>query len=301
MRFIGRGSNVTALMLFAALRTQGQTPDLPPPLPMPKASAKPSAAPGPMVGYEIRWISTSSPEWRGKFDTRLQILVRQAGSSVWSIDSGTLHDLLNEFQKDPRCNILQSPKVTTPVNQTAQVVNEESVSYVAHMRPVIPKPHESAPKSAFEPEVDKVQDGIRLRLSSGQLLPQEGIRVHVSLEETRLIRIHTTRVTHVAAAKPGESSANESRIGKLFHSAGADSGSQVQTSTIQVPEVVWSTIEGNWLIPKDGALLMSAGPRTIAGRRGKETYAERVVAISFQVPESPGSVQTPVANASPLP
>ncbi|WP_422924946.1 hypothetical protein [Singulisphaera sp. PoT] len=279
---IGFGLIATGLATLSVLPARAQAPAIPPP--SPAANAKPAAtqaAPsGPMIGYEIRWVSTTSPDWRGKFDDRLKVLARKSGSTVWAVDRAGLKAVLDGFQQDTQCNILQSPKVTTPVDQTARVENMESINYVAHVNQVPANPQDPASKPAFDPEVDKVQDGIRLQLSSGKLTPDEGIRVHIALEEARLVRMHTTRVARPAEAKSGESaSASESRITKLFRNEGAQS----VTATIQVPEVAWNLIDGDWTIPERGALVMSAGPRTVTGKRGKEGYAERVVFISYEL------------------
>ncbi len=273
---------IAAVLTAVASPVVGQTPAAP--RPVPRANAKPKAPAGPMVTYEIRSISMGSPEWRGKFDGRLKPIAHQAGSSVWMVDDDTLREMLTELQRDPRSSIIQAPKVVTPVDQTAKVTNEEAVNYVAHVKKVVDKTEPSSQKTAFQPELDKIQNGIRLMLSGGRLVPQKGVRVRVSLEDTHLVGFHTTTVSSEPDSNTGGPHAqSESRLGKLLHGVARDSGAHDVSATIQIPEVAWSMIEGEWLVPENGALILSAGPRSLLGKRGKEGYSERIVAISVRV------------------
>ena len=54
------------------------------------------------------------------------------------------------------------------------------------------------------------------------------------------------------------------------------------SAQIQVPEVDSRRIDGEWLIPSDGALLVSLGPYTEGSSVIKKQYEERMIMISIK-------------------
>ena len=59
----------------------------------------------------------------------------------------------------------------------------------------------------------------------------------------------------------------------------ADEGAVV---SIEVPEIASQEIAGEWLIPKDGILLVSFGPHTVAGKDGKAVIRERLAILEAE-------------------
>ena len=79
--------------------------------------------------------------------------------------------------------------------------------------------------------------------------------------------------------------------------------------SIEVPEIATQEIAGEWLIPKDGVLLVSFGPYTVAGQDGKAAVRERLAILEAAVAEIGGVDRasttdpraTSAAAAAPLP
>jgi len=80
------------------------------------------------------------------------------------------------------------------------------------------------------------------------------------------------------------------------HSVG-DPGS---ASRVLVPEIARAKVEGEWLIPADGVLIVSLGARTIADAAGKAVVRERLAVIEVNPAEATAAA-CPVEAASPRP
>ena len=80
------------------------------------------------------------------------------------------------------------------------------------------------------------------------------------------------------------------------------------TIALEVPEIGSQEIAGEWLIPKEGILLVSFGPHTVAGKDGKPVIHERLAIIEAEeaVPASVSGVINegihpgPIRGATPL-
>ncbi len=59
---------------------------------------------------------------------------------------------------------------------------------------------------------------------------------------------------------------------------------------IEVPEIASQEVAGEWLIPKDGILLVGFGPHTVAGKDGKAVIRERLAIIEAEA-VTDGAVQ----------
>jgi hypothetical protein len=252
------------------------------------------AADGPAIGYEVRYVAMGSLDWRGRFDTRLRPVARRGGAAVWSADAATFRDLLTYCQEEPHCNVIQAPKAVAPAGGAIRVVSETSRHYVAHLKRRADGPVDRATKVAFEPELDEVREGLSLLLSHGQ--PADaGLLARVALDETRFVAFHTAthseaiEVRHEESLVPGldESTVRQVPVlNRLFRNVGI--GRQRISAQIQVPEVVSTRVEGEWLIPKDGVLIVGLGPCSRPGKGGQETLQDRLVVIGYRpVPTSP--------------
>jgi hypothetical protein len=252
----------------------------------------PAPAP-PQITFEIREITVASPDWRGKMLPRLEPVARQEGATVWALDRQGLIDLLG----DTRCNIVQAPKMVANVGEPVRMTNETSHKYVAHLKRVSDGPPNEGTHIAFVPEVAEVHDGVRVNVLSSHLKGPV-LFAKVAVEQNQLLSFVTTKYTEsvksqsLTKEKADDDVVKTSLIDRIRpeHSGGASiSGS------IQIPEVVSRRIEGEWMIPSEGALLVSMGP---SARRDKglrsSSYQERLIAITAR-PVADAPVATPPA------
>lgn len=224
--------------------------------------AGPSAATGPMISYEIRYVTLSDSDWRGKFDPQLKSVARQGGAAVWAADALTTRELLTYWGTNSSTNILQAPKAVTPSGGEVRFVNEQQIHYVAHLERVADGPVNKATKVAFKPEIDQVHDGIRARLSSGRVEDQ-GLRALIRIDSDRLQAFETSKYSEKGAS-----------------------------AVIQVPVVESARVDGEWVIPKDGALIVSLGAGKSKGKIIREVRPEHLLVLSYR--PAPGESPTPV-------
>ncbi len=295
-------------LLMAALGGVDEAPDS---NAAPKAVVSRAGVPatmgGPMVAFEIRDIRVSSPEWRGKLFVRMQPVSRQEGAAVWSLDPASFKELVDLCQADPRSNVVQAPKMITRVGDPARMTSEETHQYVASVKRVADGPPNRATKLAFEPQLDKVHNGVRVNVLSSRLKGQN-LFARVVIDENRLVANHTVKYTEAVQPKPGADPevAKASFLDRLNPNRGPRAAAM--NATIQVPEVDSRRVEGEWLIPGDGALLVSLGPRALHERgfqKGYEQkgYEEHLIAITARPVAEPARapVPQPARASSPQP
>lgn len=238
-----------------------------------------TAATGPMISYEVRFVTTNDLDWRGQFDPSLKPVARQGGAAAWSADAATTRALFTHWQENTSTNIMMAPRAVTPSDGEVRVVNELRVNYVAHLERVADGAVNKATALAFRPEVDQVRDGIRAQFSAGRLEDQ-GLRARVAIDLDRLVHFRTATYSETVypAVTPGDDSPRQSRPTGL-------------AATIQVPVVDSSRIDGEWVIPKDGALIVSMGIEA-TGKVFKKSRSEKLLVISYR-PE-PGQEPAPI-------
>ncbi len=155
-----------------------------------------------MISFEIRDIRVTSPDWRGKFVVQMQPVSRQEGTAVWSLDPAGFRELLHFCQGDTRCNVLQAPKMTVRVGDPAKMTSEETVQYVASLKRLADGPPNQSTRLAFEPQIDRVHNGVRVKVLSSQL-KDKNLFARVVIDENRLVAMHTVKYTEVVQPKPG--------------------------------------------------------------------------------------------------
>ncbi|SIO58389.1 hypothetical protein SAMN05444166_5661 [Singulisphaera sp. GP187] len=250
-----------------------------------------AAATGPTISYEVRYVTMTDLDWRGKFDPKLIPVARQGGAAVWAADSATLAEWLNFCQADSRCRIVQAPKVTTPAGGEVSLTHGEVIHYVAHLERVADGPINKASKLAFKPEIAQVHNGIRTRLSSGRI-EEQGLRARFLIENDRLVSFQASQYREMV--NPLEESPVEpqglfaSGVNRLAQPHAAS-----LAATIQYPVVDSARVDGEWLIPTEGALIVSLGSSLKKGKVLKEIRNEELVVIRYR--PDPGASPTPIA------
>lgn len=263
----------------------------------PGADASEPAETAPKISFEIRDIIMPSLEWRGKMVARLEPIARYEGVAVWAIDDRGMSDLLNNFIRDDELsNIVSAPRILARLGEPARMSNETTHHYVAHLERVSDGPPGEGTQLAFKPEIGKVHDGVRVNLLESHL-KGSALFARVVVEENRLLEFHTVQYSESLKPAPGVDPdvAKASFLGRLRPDRAAE-GTKLG-ATIQVPEVASRRIEGEWMIPSDGALLIGLGPGARRDKGLKRVHAERLIAISARVEPA---AATPEGEGSPV-
>jgi hypothetical protein len=262
----------------------------------------PGAKTGPSILFEIRKISVASPEWRGKFIPTLKPIARQEGSAVWALDSDGVRGLLTYLQGGTRSEVLQAPKMIARIGEPVRMSSETGHRYVASLKRVADGPPSQATRIAFEPQIDQVHDGIRVNVLSSQMKGKD-LLAKIEVHDNRLVAFHSASYNEVLKGKTVEKPAHDG-LGLLQERLQRNLGMDRQSisAQIQVPEVDSRRIDGEWLIPSDGALLVSLGPYTEGGSVIKKQYEERMIMISIKpVAEEAAGLKTNASASLPKP
>ena len=195
---------------------------------------------------------------------RLKPVARHEGVAVWTLDQAGYKELLDFLQADPRSNVLQAPKMTAHVGDPARITSEEETSYVAALKRVADGAPNQSTKVAFEPEVGKVHNSVRVSILTSRLRGPL-LEARVVVEENRLVALHTATYRESVKPKADTEVAQASFLSRL--NPGHGPNASMLNAVIQVPEVDSRRIEGNWLIPGDGAILVSLGPTAPVTKR----------------------------------
>lgn len=226
----------------------------------------------PMVRFEIREVTVSSPDWRGRMQPQLQPVAREEAVSVWTVDIDACRELLY----DPKANIVQAPKMWAKVGEPVRMTNEEKTTYVARVERVSDGPPNEGTQIAFKPETAQVHNGVRVELTNTELRGS-ALSAHVLVQQNQLLGFITTGYTEsVIQAKTDDAVEKTSLLSKLRPEPDKTS----IRAMIQIPEVASRRIEGDWMIPSNGFLLISMGPHSRNGKLGGKTYEERLILLT---------------------
>jgi len=268
--------------LLAALMTAAVVVGQQAPSPLAQAAAADLMTPPviPLIRFEIREVTVTSPDWRGRMQPRLRPIARDEAVAAWTVDPDALRELLY----DPKARIVQAPKMWAKVGEPVRMTNEEKATYVARVERVSDGPPNEGSHVAFRPETAEVHDGVRVELSGTQL-KGSALSAHVLVQQNQLLGFITTGYSEsvVQTAKIDDAVERTSLLAKLRPEPDKAS----IRATIQVPEVASRRIEGDWLIPSDGALLVSMGPHSRGGKLGGKSYEERLILLTA-VPTTEG-------------
>lgn len=244
-----------------------------------------AAAPAdaPQFACEVRYLSFGSPQWRGELLPGLRSLERRGSAAAWTIDDPTASRLLEmSGQGEAGNHLIASPKAMVSLGESAHLAHERDLNYVANLRREADGPPGESSRLTFAPEVDQIHEGVRVDLTGTKSL-DTGVFARVAVEEDRLIRFQTaTYGEDVRRQIPVESRPKSGHIlvDRLFRSVGIKVEMQAVKASLQVPEVASSRIAGEWLIPRDGAVLVSLGAGTERDESDTMRYVEHLVIIT---------------------
>lgn len=226
----------------------------------------------PMIRFEIREITVSSPDWRGRMQPRLQPVARDEAVSAWAIDFDGLREVLG----DSKARIVQAPKMWAKVGEPVRMTNEENTTYVARVERVSDAAPNEGTRIAFKPITAEVHNGVRVELSQTRL-KGESLFAHVHIQQNQLLGFISTGYSESVLKPKSDAAVEKTSFMAKLRPEPADK--TAIRATIQIPEVASRRIEGDWLIPSNGALLVSMGPHSGGGKLGR-SYEERLILLT---------------------
>ncbi|WP_337174366.1 hypothetical protein [Paludisphaera sp.] len=276
-----------------------------PPSELAEAAATPLAAnviaaPAvPEIMFEIRELAMGSPDWRGAMQPALSPIAREEAVSAWAVDGEGMRRLMEICEADRDSTMVLAPRLAARLGEPVRMTNENAVQYVAHLKRISDSPPGEGTNVAFQPELAEVHDGVRVVLTETRLKGSV-LQAHVVVQASTVLNMLTTEYEESVGpveADPGVVKAS------FLQKLNSDSPHRASLrGTIQIPEVASRRIEGEWLIPSDGAIVISMGPESNAkldrkpygekagglglpfgGKGARRGYAERVICITAHV------------------
>ncbi|MGE3822451.1 MAG: hypothetical protein AB7I30_23800, partial [Isosphaeraceae bacterium] len=130
---------------------------------------------------------------------------------------------------------------------------------------------------------DALREGVAMTIVGRSM--DQGILAKLVIDETRVPAVHKVKV--------GSHGTSPCREGE----EDCDGG---ECETLSVPEVATGQLAGEWLIPKEGALLVSLGAYTVADKEGKAVVRERVLVLEAR-PIAPTVTTAGLIGQAPAP
>lgn len=214
-------------------------------------------ASGPVMQYQVRVLEMDGLGWRETLYSRLQPAARQGNATVWTGDGAVVAALAGRAAR-----VVMAPRVTAAPESLAHVSQLVTHKVTAQLTRHANGPVDQAVAVAYTPEHEDVRDGCQFTISGRKL--DQGVLAKVVVDDTRIAAIHRVTLSETVPAK--DKDADPSKL----------------TPQLEVPEVVKSTAQGEWLIPNGGALVISLGAHTVDDGQGKALVRERVMLIEAQ-------------------
>jgi hypothetical protein len=239
----------------------------------------PSCGAGPEITYDVSVLTVQGLEWRSTFFAELQPVTSQGGGTVWTASGETARRLAELDSK-----VLRAPRMMAGPRAVAHISDRANRKVASGVTRLADGPFDQATRVAYTPHYEEIREGLALTLTGRKL--DQGVLACMVVDETRVASVHQVALSE--SVKSTKCCATES-----------GSCDAKVASHIEVPEVVHAAVGGEWLIPKDGALVVSLGVETTADAAGKAVVLERLVLIEAAAPADAAVERASIA--APLP
>lgn len=211
------------------------------------------AAGGP-IQTEVRIVEMKGLDWRSASQTKLDLVTTQGGATIWTCSREVAETILKGADL-----VIQAPKITSDAGSVGVIRTDKRRHFVAHVAPVAGSPPGQATAIGFKPEIRSLPDSMNCTISGRGL--DQGALLNVAIDDCQVIAMHSVSCPEAIASK-------------------TTGGAATIRATCQVPEVANCHVAGEWLVPTDGALVISLGAHTVkSGPLGLATVRERLALI----------------------
>ena len=258
------------------------------------AAEGPACPPDDATTFQVKVITLDGLEWRSASYARLQPVGRQGTSTIWTADRALAASLTDRAR-----TATSFPKFTATGD--AVLTKSEVVGYVAAVDRVADGPINQSTSLAFMPRPERIEARFAMKVSGRKL--DQGVLAKVALEESCVDALHDVPQTETVRPSSAKTSRTPTDVGREILNVvmSKDSGEPGQTITcaVQVPEISLARIDGEWLIPNDGVLLVSLGVKTVADEKGMAVVRERLAVIEAGSGTMPPTPQFSKVDAAP--
>jgi hypothetical protein len=226
----------------------------------------PEGPEGPMIVYELKVLEMNGLGWRSSVYSQLQPVARQGGAAVWTAPRDAANLLAEKAGR-----VISAPKVTSCPGVCATVFHNATRKVVTELAREADGPVNHASFVGFVPRTEDATEGYSVSVRGRKL--DQGVLAEVRLEDKQITAVHTVALSENLESKGDDDPEATKRPIEV---------------TLQVPESTRTEVAGEWLIPRDGVLVVSLGAHTVADANGKAVVRERLAVLAAQAVEAPG-------------
>jgi len=237
------------------------------------AEPTPDTTAGDAIRYHVKLIEMNGLDWRETTYSRMQRIAQRGSNTIWIADRHVAQSIGTKASQT-----LLSPQLLAGPNQAVSYAHQATKRVASHLTRYGDGPVDHADSVAYAPKLEEVGDGYQFTVAGRRL--DQGTLIRLAVSESRLAAIHRVKLTEYVS-KPGQSN---DKVELNPH--------------LDVPEVLKSSLEGEWLIADDQVLVASLGAHTVADAQGKAVVLERLVLVEA-VGAKPASTPTQMSQATP--
>ncbi len=276
------------------------------------------------IEYRVSIVDVEGLGWRDAAFPRLTPVSRQGSATIWTAPASVAKHLAGDRVRNAVVRMTRAPKVTAWAGTPAHVSTRTDRQFVTHVS------WEPGDATSSGSRNETVRTGTVATIAGRKM--DQGILVKMVLQDTQVLNVHLMKLTGDRQA-PKDPAASRTSFqptsceNKEACCTDADSKAKGVVSVpklpmpiapagkfsttgvlperkpmvddvpylVEVPEIGDQEVAGEWLIPKDGVLLVSFGPHTIADRDGKAVIHERLAIVEA------GEAATPIPLPTPAP
>ena len=278
---MGMSTSLVALALLG-----GEPTSVPAKLAQEIAPTPVVAEPCPEITCEVEVLTVEGLGWRSAAYASLKPAARQGTATIWTADRSLVATLeaAAATRASGRAMAIKAPKIVTAPGAVATVTSDKMQDYIQHVRRVADGPINGGTAVAYIPEVASVREGFSAVFSGRKL--DQGVIAQVKFAESHVGSMHTITLPERVTPPPVAPIASlaPSEVGRHIVQTVLAPKAATLNTTIQLPEVFLSEVEGEWFVPNDGVLLISTGVNTVADEDGKAVVQERLAILDFARP-----------------
>ena len=228
------------------------------------AADRPEGPETAQIGYQVKFLEMSGLGWRSSLYSQLQPVARQGSATVWTSSRETASKLAEKAAE-----VVAAPRVTSLPQVRSTVFQNRTRKISAEVSREADGPVNHASFVGFVPRIEDATEGYSAEFTGRKL--DQGVLATLSLVDRRITAVHSVPLTEVLEAKAGHEGETKTPI----------------EVTIQIPEYARTAVSGEWLIPKEGVLVVSLGVHTVADSQGKAVVHERLAVVEADEAEGP--------------